>query len=53
MKSYMATERKYYQEKIYFDIDSLKSLFIEKDFKKLEIIEALIKNRNNRKEFEK
>ena len=50
MKSYMVTFRKYYQKYIDFDIDSLKSLFIEKDFKKLETIETLIENR---KEFKK
>ena len=39
----MSTVREYYQEYRGFDIDALKSHFIEKDFKKVETKETLIK----------
>ena len=43
MKSYVSTVREYYQEYRGFDIDALKSHFIEKNFKKVETKETLIK----------
>ena len=49
MKSYVTTVREYYQEYRDFDIDALKSHFIEKDFKKVETKETPIKKWKQRK----
>ena len=42
MKIFVATSNEYPQDNSYFSIVKLKSLFIEKDFKKQEIKDALI-----------
>ena len=51
MKSYVVTVWEYYQEYRDFNINALISHFIDKDFNKVKTKEALIKNRDNEKEF--